>query len=478
MRFMALLLLLIVGSASAQIDWQYINQSNTQALESFLDDHLTAEKFQKPEDRGCCRSWKGHYNCTDYGIALWVLQEYRHCNSRSLKDKARRWLKLHVNHLVSYGYDWTKHEVGGEGVMLHPVWKQGTSNDSDRLRHVHLAPYCALYMDPTVLSIEEKAALKKVIVDWADNFYLKIDWLKMRNHGKLFQYGRGMVPARGLIQMFEMTQDYKYLMAAQYIFLCTYWEFDRPVGKFKAYDTGYEGEKRTEKLLYYAAHFNMEPWQIAFTGEVAAYIHQLTFDPYVRAFCRKVILDITNWVVRQDIPYGDLEKDGDGKLRLSFLQGGSLFGTNAKQLDPLAALNLDPNVEFYPLAPLRAHYWDGGYFKKYLPDLKLRAHYPRRAPGSPPPGPTMSHPLLYNWADMLLTRFFITGDPKDLAWARWAYRDSKYFANRSSVVDKRKLSKPDKIHYGTGNISTTRSFAWWARGSLWARRALHGLKGQ
>jgi hypothetical protein len=321
-----------------------------------------------------------------------------------------------------------------------------------------------------------RAKLYKVIIDWADNYYLKVNWANMRKHGQLFQYGRAMVPSLGLLFVYYLTQDYKYLMGAQYIFASTYAGFERPVGNLYAYDSGYLSEGRTEKLLYYSAHLNMEPWQIAFTGEVAARLYMATYDPFIKKLCAEVVLRVTDWVTRKDVPYGDLERDGDGKLRLSFLQGGSLSDLYSGQMDPVKALGLDPETEFYPLFPLRAHYWDGGYYKWCLPDGEWRVHYPRTKPGTPPPGPTGSHPLLYNWADMLLARYFVTGDKTDLAWAQWSYRDSKYFANRSSVVDRRKLSKPDKIWYGGGNTSVNRSFTWLVRGGFWSGLVLRSFQ--
>jgi hypothetical protein len=471
-----LIILLLAGAATAQIDWQYIESSNERALEAFLDDHLTAEKFQAPENRGCCRSWRGIYNCTNYGLPLWVWHQSKR-SSLALQAKANKWLALHVHHLVNYGYNWTKHLPGGEGVMSHPVWLQTRSDDSDRLRHVHLAPYCVIYADRSIsLPEETRARLKEMILDWADNYYLQVRWDNMRKHGQLFQYGRSMVPALGLIYTYYLTRDYKYLMAAQYIFASTYLGFERRVGSFYAYDSGYAAEGRTKKLLYYSAHLNMEPWQIAFTGEVAAHLYVLTYDPNVKKLCRKVILRITDWVTRPDIPYGDLEREGDGRLRLSFLQGGSQESVYGRQMDPLAAMKIGQETTFIPLFPLRAHYWDGGYYKWSLPTGERRVHYPRRPIGYPPPGPTGSHPLLYNWADMLLARYFLTGQKRDLAWAQWSFRDDKYFANRSSVVDWRKLSKRDKVWYGGGNTSVNRSFAWLVRGSLWARTVLPWLK--
>ena len=105
MRWITLLLLVIISSASAQIDWNYINNSNEMALAEFLDDHMTAQKFQSPQDRGCCQSWKGTYNCTNYGIAMWVLEQARRCTSPTLKARAYRWLALHANHVMNYGYN-------------------------------------------------------------------------------------------------------------------------------------------------------------------------------------------------------------------------------------------------------------------------------------------------------------------------------------------------------------------------------------
>lgn len=470
----AILLIALTGIAPAQ-DWQYIDQANKTALEAFIADHSTNPKFDALPDRGCMHSWSSGgagFNCTNYGIIMWVLEEANRLDDQ----KARAWLAEHVRHMIYFGYNWTKHVPGGEGVRSHPVWEQTHTDDSDRLRHVHLAPYCKLYQDAKIpLTDGERARLRKMIIDWADNWYLEIDWWRMRNYGKLFQYGRALVPAFGLVHVYEMTNDYRYLMASQYIFAVTFWGLERDVGRgFWAYDAGYEGEGRTKKLTDFAAHFNMEPWQIGFLGETAAKIYVHTYDPLVRRLAATVVMRITDWVVRPDIPYGDLEKMGGGGLRLSFLQAGSKTAIFNDQMTPAEALSLGQNEPFYPLGLLRAHYWDGDYFSITLPNGWMRHHYPRTA-GRIPPGPRVSQAIMYNWADLLMDRYFLTGDPIDLLWTKWIYRDSKKFANRSSMGDARTLAKPDRVHYGAGNIGKTRGFAWWARGAIFTKKVLRLL---
>ena len=259
--------------------------------------------------------------------------------------------------------------------------------------------------------------------------------------------------------------------------MATFWRLEREVQgqngtKFFSYDTGYEGEGRTKQLLYYAAHMNMEPWQISYVGETAAHIYQNTFNPMVKEFCKEVIVDITDWVVKtDDIPMGDLLKEKDKEFTVTFLVGGNMTEIyprpNAPRLDPHSALNLPEDVQFYPLSMLRAHYWDGKYWTPTLPNNKPRVHYPKNQIG-----PHATHATIYNWANLMLARFLVTGKREDILWALWVYRDSKYFANRSSTKDMRTLGNPDKIHYNTGNIGRTRAFSWWANGSHWAREAL------
>lgn len=463
---------LVAACSSPAQDWPYIDQANKTALESFIADHSTNPKFAEIPDRGCMHSWssgKAGFNCTNYGIIMWVLNEANRLDD----EKARAWLADHVRHMIYFGYNWSVHIPGGEGTRSHPVWQQSRNDDSDRLRHAHLAPYCKLYLDAKIpLTIGERTRLHKMILDWADGWYLKVDWYRMRNYGKLFQYGRSLVPALGLVHVYEMTRDYRYLMAAQYAFAVTFWGLERPVhGGFTAYDTGYEAEGRTKRLTDYAAHFNQEPWQLGFLGETAAKLFVHTYDPYVRALAARVVLDVTDWVVRKDVPHGDLVRTGDGELRLSFLQAGSKTAVYYNQMTPAEALSLDVNEPFYPLGLLRAHYWDGLYYVRVLPNMLTRYHYPRTW-GNIPPGPRVSQAIMYNWADLLLARYFLTGEVDDLLWTKWIYRDSKKFANRSSMGDARTLAKPDSVHYGAGNIGKTRGFAWWARGSLWTRKVL------
>ena len=482
-----LLLILLFGSIiPGQVDWSYIDRSNANALDAFIKDHTTAAKFQAPENRGCCHSWssgKDGYNCTNYGVALWVLREA----IRTENSAAFNWLADHARHVMNYGYYWgglnpkRAHHPGGEGVRTHPVWLQTHNDDSDRLRHVHLAPYCAIYACKQVpLTPAERLKLRSMILDWADNWYMKVNWYDMRDKGKLFEYGRGMVPALGLISTFYITGNRKYLRAAQYIFACTFYGFEREVHigyqkpPFYAYDTGYEGEGRTRRLTDFAAHFNQEPWQMGFTAEVAFHLHFWTRDVNVRHLIQQVMLRVTDWVVRPDVPMGDLAGPGDRGVRLSFLQGGSQIDLYRFQMTPEQALILPDNQPFYPLVLLHAHLWDGGYWVRFLPNLTMRYHYPRYNSGQPV-GPVCSHAIMYNWADMMLVRYLLTGKRSDLLWTLWVYRDSKYFANRSSVSDSRKLSKPDFYHYGTGNIGKTRGFAWWARGSLMSRGLLKFL---
>jgi hypothetical protein len=411
---------------------------------------------------------------------------------------------MHVRHMLSNGYGgadlvaqnnptmrWA-HKPGGEGVRDHPVWKYDNNWDGDISRHVHLAPYAYLYRllktDPAFRSkvpltdaeIDGNSGtpynLRNLIFDWADNWYMVSDWNKSREQGGLFEYGRAFVPMRGLLEMYYTTGNPKYLLASQWIFAQQTFMLRRQVGSFATYDTGWDREPgRVARTIYVKADNYMEPWQLGFAGETLAHLYVNAVDPNIRLMIEDFILSVTEWVVRSDIPYGDLYKRGDGQLRLSFLQGGSLTveGTRASvwtnQMDPYTALTLDPSVPFGPLCILRAHCWDGGYFEPVIGSPSYtRRHYPSM-------GPTTSIPTIYNWGDLMLTRYFLTGEKSDLLWAFWVYRDAKYFINRGASYSVCTLGKPDTIHYGGGNIGKTRGFAWWARGSLWSRYALEIL---
>jgi hypothetical protein len=468
-----------------------------------ITDITTDSKFAPQQHAGCFRSWKGIWNCTNYGVFMWIIDETRRLNYAP----GYKFIRQHIIHMTEYGFDWGNssdwkfhHKPGGEGVGDHPVWETNpldetkTNNwDSDINRHVHLEPYAyclrlmkndASFASKVGLSANQHQRLSDMAVDWADNWYLKTKWLIDRNKGILFQYGRSMVPARGLMEMYYLTNKPKYLMGAEFIFMSTFWGMARRVNdrngvpSFWAYDTGYEGEilpgqtkPRYQRLLYYAAHFNMEPWQMGFVGDVAARVYAASTNALVKQLCREVITDISDWVIHQSrIPLGDATEKGSKDFILSFLQGGNLVQPlntiNNPMMSPSVALNLDPKVPFLPLSILRSHLWDGGYWNTTLPNDQERVHYPKSL------GPNLAHPNLYNWADIMMARYFLSGKKTHLLWAIWIYRDAKYFHNRSSVVDFRTLDKPDMIQYGGGNTGKTRGFAEWARGAMWSRPAI------
>lgn len=499
MRFILAIsiLTLLLSTLSAQyIDWQYIDIANKNALDAMINDLTTDSKFTPKEHAGCFRSWKGNFNCTNYGVFMWLMdQTIRHDDAAGYA-----FIKQHVIHMTQYGFDFGTgpdpkfhHKPGGEGVLGHPVWEPDPGRpgksynwDSDIARHVHLSPYAYLLRllkaDPLLvqkigLTAQQLSSLQNMVFDWADNWYMKIDWLRDRDCGNLFQYGRSMVPARGLIEMYRLTNQWKYLATAEVAFLATFYKLDRGVkdrsGNISliSYDTGYEAEQRTKRLKYFAAHFNMEPWQMGFMGETAAYLYYLTKNAAVKWFCAKVVLDVSDWVVKKnDIPMGDLTSFGSQDFIVSFLQGGNLVTVentkNMPMMTPRTALNLSTKTPFLPLCIVRSHYWDGCYWTTLLPDKQPRKHYPTQL------GVQFTVPNFYNWSDVLFARFYLTRNSTDLLWAIWTYRDAKYFANRSSVVDFRTLDKPDTIQYGGGNIGRTRGFAQWARGSLWSAPAI------
>jgi len=430
----------------------------------FLDDHMNDPKFALTKDKGCMRSWKGNFNCTNYGLPYWVLTQ----SIRDNNKKGFEWLADHVRHMINYGYDCGNgpdphfyHKSGGEGVIGHAVYNRDPKRpgkslnwDSDISRHVHLAPYCALYYAQQIkLTVTERARLLDMIIDWASQWYMMSNHMISREKGSYFMYGRSLIPALGLIHTYYITQDRRYFMAAESLFAHTFLGFGRKLPNgFISFDSGYEGEGRTQKLLYHGADNAMSGWQIGFLGQVAYEIYCHTKNVTVRQLCLDTIMYITDWIVRNDVPMGDLNEGDDGLLRLSFLQGGSLTGVYNNQMTPKHALNIDSNTSFYPLTVLRSHLYDGKYFATLLPNNKPRLHYPRS-----PLGPACSLPLLYNWADLLVCRYLITQKKNDLDWARWVYRDSKYFANRSSNSDKRTLNDRDVIHYGTCLLYTSPS---------------------
>ena len=456
-----------IGSAQrTSLDWNYLDGVNDKALNNFLDDVMNDQYFAAPEDKGCMRSWKGNYNCTNYGLPLWVLTE----SIRTNNQRGFQWLADHVRHITNYGYDWEKHIPGGEGTRKHPV-NEGENNwDSDWLRHVHLGPYCALFYEQRIpLTILERARLLRMIIDWADNWYMKIDWYHHRDTGRLFMYGRGLIPALGLINTYYITQDYKYFMAAEYIFVNMFYKLERKLANgFYSYDVGYEDENRVSELLYFSAHMDMSPWQLSYLGEVALNLYCHSKNEVVKQLCLEVILRITDWIVKPNRPKGDLFVKNDGMMGLSFLQGGSLMDLYDRQFDPMTALAMDSAAKFLPLTLLKSLPYDGKFYHTLLPNNKERITYPRNELG-----PHVSHDMMAGWADNLLCRYLITRDPNDLAWCQWILRDAKYFQNRSSAWDLRTLAKPDWQIYGAGNIGRTRGMAWYGRMGLMARYWLH-----
>jgi len=466
-----LCLVLLCCSAQAQIDWNYIDQSHEQALRAFVYDHTHDPKFLTPETYGCQRSWKGEFNPTNYGVIAWVLQESHRFNYQP----GFEFCAANVRHMLDYCYDWNRHIPGGEGVMGHYFWNY-SNDDSDRLRHTHLYQYAMAYLDQAVpLTVGERARLLLMIRDWADGL-MSVDWNASRERGTLFQYGRAGIPAMCLMGAYYATSDYKYLMGAEWILLNTFYGLERnlPNG-FVSYDTGYEGEGRTAKLLYYAGHNTMENWQLSYLGEAAFHVYANTYNVAVKQYLAQLVINITDWVVRNDVPTGDLMYDNGGGMNLTPMQCGSLFGEWGQRMTPQRALSLRQDEQFYPLVLLKVTEYDGKYWEWNLPNEKRRIHYPGPN-GGDPVGPSLSVPLIFTWSDLLLDRYLLTGDKNDLNWSFWCYRDAKYFANRSCASDIRCLADRDKEHYGTGNIGRTRGFSWWARGGLLSGEILRALR--
>lgn len=349
--------------------------------------------------------------------------------------------------------------------MGHPFWNF-SNDDSDRLRHTHLYQYAMIYLDQAVpLTVGERVKLLLMIRDWADAL-MGVDWNWKRERGELWQFGRAAIQAMCLMGAYYATEDYRYLMGAEWILLNTFYGLERNLpNSFISLDTGYEDEQRTKKLLYYCGNNSTENWQLSYLGEAAFHVYANTYNVAVKQYLAQLVLDITDWVVRNDVPQGDLLYDGSNGMNLTPMQCGSLSGEWGPRMIPQQALFLHLDEQFYPLVLLKVTEYDGKYFEWFLPNEKKRIHYPGPN-GGDPVGPSLSVPLTFTWADLLAERYLLTGYENDLQWAQWIYRDAKYFANRSCAGDIRCLADRDKSHYGTGNIGRTRGFSWWARGGL------------